>query len=148
MSLRTRPRPRGVVVLGVLAALVVVAGAPALAGAPSRRPVSFAYDWGGSSDVISLYKVPKGHRLVLTDISGYWWDEGGAQRFLIYQDVELKGSFLASSRGRKGENGYTAFSSGFQSCQSGLVFSPGTEVRIIPSTTNLSVTMAGYLEEL
>ena len=86
--------------------------------------------------------------LVLTDVTGYWWDEGGAQRYLIYQDVELKGSFLASSRGRKGENGYTAFGSGFHSCQSGLVFAPGTEVRVIPSTTNLSVTLAGYLESL
>jgi len=115
---------------------------------PPRQIVSFAYDWGGSSDVVTLYKVPKGHRLILTDVAGYWWDEGGAQRFLIYQDVELKGSFLASSRGRKGENGYTAFSGGFHSAQSGLVFSPGTELRVIPSTTNLSVTMAGYLQEL
>jgi len=149
MSFRSSPRPKLGVMIGILAtfALVAVAG-PAEADPALRRSLSFAYDWGGSSDVVTLYKVPKGHRLVLTDISGYWWDEGGAQRYLIYQDVELKGSFLASSRGRKGENGYTAFSSGFQSCQSGLVFTPGTELRVIPSTTNLSVTMAGYLEEL
>ncbi len=138
------------VIIGLLAGLVLVAApTPAVAGdPPARQTMSFAYDWGGNSDVITLYKVPKGHRLVLTDVSGYWWDEGGAQRYLIYQDVELKGSFLASSRGRKGENGYTAFSSGFHSAQSGLVFSPGTELRVIPSTTNLSVTMAGYLQEL
>ena len=135
-----------ITVFGILAA--VTRPAPAAAAEAARNPVSFAYDWGGSSDVVTLYRVPKGHRLVLTDITGYWWDEGGAQRFLIYQDVELKGSFLASSRGRKGENGYTAFSSGLQSSQSGLVFAPGTELRVIPSTTNLSVTMAGYLEEL
>ena len=138
-----------ITVFGILATAAGAAGAaPAAAAEAARHPVSFAYDWGGSSDVVTLYRVPKGHRLVLTDISGYWWDEGGAQRFLIYQDVELKGSFLASSRGRKGENGYTAFSSGLQSSQSGLVFAPGTEPRVIPSTTNLSVTMAGYLEEL
>ncbi|MFH1531123.1 MAG: hypothetical protein ABIK09_10385 [Pseudomonadota bacterium] len=148
MSFLTSPRSIVVVIIGIVATLALVAiAAPVEAAPPHRRPVSFAYDWGGSSDVATIYKVPKGHRLVLSDISGYWWDEGGAQRFLIYQDVELKGSFLASSRGRKGENGYTAFFSGFQSCQSGLVFAPGTEVRIIPSTTNLSVTMAGYLEE-
>jgi len=135
-------------IVGVVAAVIFAGAASAEAGSPTRNLVSFAYDWGGSSDVITLYRVPEGHRLVLTDVSGYWWDEGGAQRFLVYQDVELKGSFLASSRGRKGENGYTAFGSGFHSCRSGLVFGPGTELRVIPSTTNLSVTMAGYLEDL
>jgi hypothetical protein len=150
MRLQTSPRPRMAIVAGIFVILALVgAPAPVVAGdPPARQVVSFAYDWGGNSDVITLYKVPKGHRLVLTDVTGYWWDEGGAQRYLIYQDVELKGSFLASSRGRKGENGYTAFASGFHSAQSGLVFSPGTELRVIPSTTNLSVTMAGYLEAL
>ena len=141
-------RPNAVTIVAVFTAMVLAAAAPAEAAAPARTPVSFAYDWGGSSDVITLYKVPMGHRLVLTDVSGYWWDEGGAQRFLIYEDVELKGSFLASSRGRKGENGYTAFGSGFHSCRSGLIIGPGTELRVIPSTTNLAVTMAGFLEEL
>ena len=148
MSLRTSPRNPAIVVVGILVTLVFASAVPASAAPPVRSHLSFAYDWGGSSDVITLYKVPAGHRLVITDISGYWWDEGGAQRYLIYQDVELKGSFLASSRGRKGENGYTAFASGFHSCQGGLVIAPGTELRVIPSTTNLSITMAGYLEEL
>ena len=133
-------------ILGILATFALAS--PVAADPPVRQLVSFAYDWGGSSDVVSIYKIPKGHRLVLTDVAGYWWDEGGAARYLIYQDVELKGSFLASSRGRKGENGYTAFGSAFHSSQSGLVFAPGTEVRVIPSTTNLSITMAGYLEQL
>ncbi|MBM4372843.1 MAG: hypothetical protein FJ098_14415 [Deltaproteobacteria bacterium] len=134
--------------LMILAAAAVPGGASAGEPSAPRRVVSFAHDWGGSSDVATLYRVPKGHRLVLTDISGYWWDEGGAQRFLVYQDVALKGSFLVTSRGRKGENGYTAFPSGFHSCQSGLVFEPGTDLRVIPSTTNISVTLAGYLEAL
>ena len=77
MSHRSSPRPVLILCIGALAILALAAG-PALADpGPSspRRPVSFAYDWGGNSDVVTLYKVPKGHRLVLTDVTGYWWDE-------------------------------------------------------------------------
>jgi hypothetical protein len=143
-----------IVFVAVLAGWWIGARQPAEANArsrksePARVPMSFAYDWGGSSEVATLYTVPKGHRLVITDCQGFWWYEGAAQRFILYQGVEPKGAFLASSRGRKGTNGYTAFDSGWHSMQGGIVFDPGTDLRVIPSTTYQSVTVAGYLDPI
>ncbi len=58
MMLRTNRWHFVIAVIGTLATLTIAL--PAEADPPTRRAVSLAYDWGGSSDVISLYKVPKG----------------------------------------------------------------------------------------
>jgi len=106
------------------------------------------YDWGRSSEAATIYTVPKGYRLVLTDISGYWWKSGPAQRFLIYQDDRLQGSFLAPSRGNSVTSTSGGGGFGFHSQRSGMVFAPNSKVRAVPSQKNLSVTMCGILETL
>jgi len=111
-----------------------------------RRLTSMSYDWDASNATVTLFSVPEGQRLVVTDVCSFWWGNGPAQRLYVYQDAELKASFLASGRGHDGSNNFNAFPSCFSSSQSGLLFESGTQVRIVPSTTFLSVTMTGYLE--
>lgn len=106
--------------------------------------VSYAYDWGASTDMVTLLSVPKGYWFVATDVCGYWWGKGPAQRVTLYEGVNLKGVFLASGRGY-GAQSFSPFNSCFSSTQSGIVFRPGTEVRAMPSTTYVTVTIAGYL---
>ena len=112
----------------------------------SRRVTSMSYDWDASNTTVTLFTVPEGQRLVVTDVCSFWWGNGAAQRLYVYQDAELKASFLASGRGHDGSSNFNAFPSCFSSSQSGLLFESGTQVRIVPSTTFLSVTMTGYLE--
>lgn len=121
---------------------------PAAAGDAehSRQLTSLSYDWDASNTTVTLFSVPEGQRLVVTDVCSFWWGNGAAQRLYVYQDAELKASFLASGRGHDGSNNFNAFDSCFSSSQSGLLFESGSQVRVVPSTTFLSVTMTGYLE--
>ena len=111
-----------------------------------RRTVSFSYDWDSSNGTATVYAVPQGYHLLVTDVCAYWWGSGPAQRVFIYQDSELKGSFFASGRGVDASTHLSTGSNCWSSAQSGLVFTPGSTVRAVPSTTFLSVTMAGVLQ--
>lgn len=107
--------------------------------------ISFSRDFEATTDVAVLYTVPQGFYLVVTDIVAYWWGEGPAQRIQLYDQSDLKGSFLVFGRSadcsRQGSNSTQVFSSS----QSGLIWGPGTPVRLLPSTTHISVTLSGYL---
>ncbi len=132
----------------VVAFLALHWAAPAAAddAEHSRQLTTLSYDWDSSNTTVTLFSVPEGQRLVVTDVCSFWWGNGAAQRLYVYQDAELKASFLASGRGHDGSNNFNAFNSCFSSSQSGLLFEAGTQVRVVPSTTFLSVTMTGYLE--
>jgi len=111
-----------------------------------RRTVSFSYDWDTSNATATVYAVPQGYQLLVTDVCAYWWGSGPAQRVYIYQDSELKGSFFASGRGVDASTHLSTGASCWSSSQSGLVFESGSSVKAVPSTTYLSVTMAGVLQ--
>ena len=110
------------------------------------REVSFSHDWDADNKLVTLFHVPEDRWLVLTDVCAYWWGLGPSQRVYLYQDKELRASFVATSRGFDSSSNYNAFPSCFSSARAGVSFAPGSEVRVVPSTTFLSVTAAGFLE--
>jgi hypothetical protein len=112
-----------------------------------RKSVSFSYDWDSSNATSTIYIVPQGYELLVTDVCAYWWGSGPAQRVFLYQDSELKGSFLATGRGSDTSTLLGTGANCFSSTQSGILFASGTSVRAVPSTTFLSITVAGVLKK-
>lgn len=138
----------GLLLAGAVAWLALdgVGRATARSSSRAHKTISFSYDWDTSNSTATLYTVPAGMSLVVTDVCAYWWGSGPAQRVYVYQDSEVKASFLASGRGSDASTHLNIGASCFSSSQAGIAFGPGTQVRAVPSTTYLSVTMAGYLE--
>ncbi|GEM_PF-5090085 len=150
---RTRPTltwpASQIIIPAALMALLIMPG-PLLADSredPGKHAgiISFCRDFESSTDMSTLFTVPEGHYLVVTDVVAYWWGEGPAQKVQFYDKSDLKASFLVFGRNADANRQGSKSSQVFSSQQSGLVWGPGSPLRVLPSTTQISVTISGFL---